>query len=168
MSADPSTVSLSSDFIERRRFSALCSTTVFLGAFLLFLVEPLFAKIILPWFGGSAAVWATCLVFFQTALMLGYYYADLTSRKFKPNRQISAHLLLLLGALISVWLLFVPLVKSSSWHPAADQDPFWRILLLLTIALGLPYTLLSTTSPLIQTWYGRSRAGAEPYHLFAL
>ena len=150
-------------YLERRPFATLCSATVFLSSFLLFLVEPLFAKIILPWFGGSAAVWATCLVFFQSALLLGYYYADVTSRKLSPRQQVWVHL-----AFLAIALLFVPIAPGSYWRPHPGEDPFWRILGLLTFALGVPYTLLSTTSPLIQTWYARCRAGKDPYHLFAL
>src|ERR1700746_1220107 len=91
MSVRSSPIPLSSGSAQGRQYSALCSGTVFLRAVLLFLVEPLFAKMILPWFGGSAAVWATCLVFFQSALLLGYYYADLTSRQLKPRLQIWVH-----------------------------------------------------------------------------
>jgi hypothetical protein len=153
----------SSPALERPPFGTLCSATVFLSSFLLFLVEPLFAKVILPWFGGSAAVWATCLVFFQSALLLGYYYADVTSRKLSPRKQVWAHL-----AFLAVALLFVPIAPGSYWRPAAGEDPFWRILGLLSFALGIPYVLLSATSPLVQTWYARCRAGKEAYHLFAL
>src|SRR5580700_7998810 len=89
----------------------LFAVTIFLGAFLLFLIEPLFAKLILPWFGGSAAVWATCLVFFQGALVLGYLYAHATSRRLAPKRQSALHLGLLLASLL--------------WLPIAPQI-FWR------------------------------------------
>jgi hypothetical protein len=163
MSANLSAATSSPASIQGRAFAALCSATVFLSAFLLFLVEPLFAKIILPWFGGSAAVWATCLVFFQSALLLGYYYADITSRKLSPRQQVWIHLAVLLIA-----LLFIPIAPGAYWHPHPGEDPFWRILGLLTFALGVPYTLLSTTSPLVQTWYARCQTGSEAYHLFAL
>jgi hypothetical protein len=163
MSADSAAVSLSASSGQRRGYSVLCAATVFVSAFLLFLVEPLFAKMILPWFGGSAAVWATCLVFFQSALLLGYYYADFSSRKLQPRRQVLLHL-----ALLGCSLLFLPLGPGPSWRPHPGEEPFWRILALLTVALGVPFTLLSTTSPLVQSWYARTRSGAEPYHLFAL
>jgi hypothetical protein len=141
----------------------LLPVTIFLGASLLFLIEPLFAKLILPWFGGSAAVWATCLVFFQSALLLGYLYADVTTRRLTPARQSIVHIGLLL-----VSLLLVPIAPNASWRPQPGGDPAWRILGLLTVTIGLPFILLSATSPLVQTWYARVRSGSEPYHLFAL
>jgi hypothetical protein len=141
----------------------LFAATIFLGAFLLFLIEPLFAKLILPWFGGSAAVWATCLVFFQTALLLGYLYADATIRRLVPRRQSALHLSLLLLSLM--WL---PIAPQIFWRSHVQIDPAWRILGLLTFSIGLPFVLLSATSPLLQTWYARRAAGRSPYHLFAL
>ena len=141
----------------------LLPVTIFLGSFLLFLLEPLFAKLILPWFGGSAAVWATCLVFFQSALLLGYLYADITTRRLTAAQQSNLHIALLL-----VSLLFLPIAAHASWRPQPGSDPAWRILGLLTTSIGLPFVLLSATSPLVQTWYARARAAAEPYHLFAL
>jgi hypothetical protein len=141
----------------------LLSVTVFLSAFLLFIVEPLFAKLILPWFGGSAAVWSTCLVFFQCALLLGYLYADITSRRLPPIQQSILHIALLLTS-----LLFLPIAPDSSWRPREGSEPAWRILGLLTASIGLPFVLLSATSPLMQMWYARRNSSAEPYHLFAL
>jgi hypothetical protein len=141
----------------------LSSLTIFLGAFLLFLVEPLFAKLILPWFGGSAAVWATCLVFFQSALLLGYLYADLITRRLTPTRQSILHIVLLVAS-----LLFLPIAPHSSWRALSGGDPAWRILALLTTSVGLPFVLLSATSPLVQAWHAREESGSEPYHLFAL
>src|SRR5580692_2357355 len=141
----------------------LFAATIFLGAFLLFLIEPLFAKLILPWFGGSAAVWAICLVFFQSALLLGYLYADATIRRLVPQRQSVLHLGLLL-----VSLLWLPIAPEIFWRSHVEIDPAWRILGLLTFSLGLPFVLLSATSPLLQTWYARRASGRSPYHLFAL
>jgi len=141
----------------------LLAGTIFLGAFLLFLIEPLFAKSILPWFGGSASVWATCLVFFQTALLLGYLYADLTTRRLTPKRLSTTHLGLLL-----VSLLWLPIAPQIFWRSHAQVDPAWRILGLLTFSIGLPFVLLSATSPLLQSWYARRASGRSPYHLFAL
>lgn len=146
-----------------RLWLLLLPLSILLGAFLLFLLEPLFAKLILPWFGGSAAVWATCLVFFQSALLLGYLYADVTTRCLTPARQSILHIALLLAS-----LLFLPITPHSSWRPQATSDPAWRILGLLTTSVGLPFVLLSATTPLVQTWYARARAASEPYHLFAL
>src|SRR3984893_12859418 len=141
----------------------LLSSTVFLGAFLLFLIEPLFAKLILPRFGGAAAVWAACLVFFQCALLLGYLYADVTSRRLTPARQSQLHIALLL-----VSLLFLPIAPRFSQSHSAGSDPASTILILLSISIGLPFVLLSATSPLAQIWYARSSSEREPYHLFGL
>lgn len=145
-----------------RFFVLFCSLAVFLSAFLLFLVEPLFAKVILPWFGGSAAVWSVCLVFFQGALLLGYLYADATAR-LRPRVQVGLHI----GLLLACFLL-LPLSPSPFWRPHPGEDPAWRILGLLTVGLGIPYVLLSATSPLLQTWYARSLPNSSPFHLFAL
>jgi SAM-dependent methyltransferase len=136
--------------------------TIFLGAFLLFLIEPVIAKRLLPWFGGSAAVWITCLVFFQTALLLGYLYADFITRRLRVQRRIALHLLLLAAS-----LLFLPVGLNSHWK-TGPGEPTWRILTLLATSIGLPYLLLSATSPLIQDWYGRTYPSNTPYRLFAL
>jgi SAM-dependent methyltransferase len=143
--------------------TVLLSFTIFLGAFLLFLVEPLFAKLILPRFGGSAAVWATCLVFFQSALLLGYLYADVSTRRLTPPRQSLLHIALLLAS-----LSFLPIAPHVLGHSQSGNDPMWRILALLTASIGLPFLLLSATGPLVQAWYARDRSDSEPYHLFAL
>lgn len=147
---------------QGRGYGVLCAVTVALSAFLLFLVEPMLAKMILPWFGGSAAVWATCLVFFQSALLAGYYYADVTSRRLSPGRQTLIHIVLLACA-----LLFLPLAPAASWRPRPGEDPFWRIIALLVAVIGVPYILLSTTSPLVQTWHARVLRHRDPYYLFA-
>jgi SAM-dependent methyltransferase len=141
----------------------LLSTAVFLSAFLLFWIEPLFAKVILPWFGGTAAVWATCLVFFQCALLLGYFYADVSSRRLPPARQAILHI-----ALLATCAVFLPVRAHEFWRSRAGIDPAWSILGLLTTSIGLPFVVLSATSPLIQTWYARTRSEADPYHLFSL
>ncbi|MGA3204665.1 MAG: hypothetical protein ABSF12_19405, partial [Bryobacteraceae bacterium] len=132
----------------------LYGATIFLSAFLLFLIQPIFAKLILPWFGGSSAVWTTCLVFFQTALLAGYLYAHLLTRPWMH------------AALLAVALLVLPVLPGERWKPSGAGDPAWQILAMLTVVLGLPYFLLSATSPLLQKWLARE--GAEPYRLFAL
>src|SRR5580658_9414714 len=137
--------------------------TIFLSAFLLFAVQPMIGKIILPWFGGSAAVWSTCLLFFQAALLAGYLYAHWSARYLRPKRQAMLHI-----ALIAVSLALLPILPSPSWKPSQAGDPSLRILLLLTVTIGLPYILLSTTSPLLQAWYVAAKPGAIPYRLFAL
>ena len=138
------------------------AATIFLSSFLLFLVQPIIAKQILPWFGGSAGVWTTCLVFFQSVLLAGYAYADWTTR-LGPRRQAYLHV-----ALLALSLASLPIIASTSWKPQGDEAPILRILLLLCATIGLPYFLLSTTTPLLQAWYWRRFQSAVPYRLFAL
>lgn len=141
----------------------LFAVTIFASAFLLFLVQPIIAKQILPWFGGSASVWATCLVFFQTTLLLGYAYADFTVRRLGPRAQVRLHVALLIASLV-----MLPIVPSASWKPVGTENPIFLILGLLAATIGLPYFLLSTTSPLLQAWFSRRFPGRNPYRLFAL
>ena len=141
----------------------LYALTIVVSAFLLFQVQPVIAKIILPWFGGSAAVWTTCLLFFQMVLLLGYLYAHATVRYLKPRMQMLVHAgLLLLSAAV------LPIYPNASWKPYGSEDPSLRILGLLAMTVGLPYFLLSTTGPLLQAWYARRYKGAIPYRLYAL
>src|SRR6185312_12933596 len=161
MSANSSALAARPAFLKNNLFAILCAVTVSLSAFLLFLLEPLFAKLILPWFGGSAAVWATCLVFFQSALLLGYLYADIVARRLAPRQQSFLHI-----GLLAAGLAFLPITAHASWRPSSASDPAWRILGLLTVSIGLPFVLLSATSPLVQAWHARLRPAVEPYHLF--
>src|SRR5688500_1890983 len=140
----------------------LYALTIFTSAFLLFLVQPIMAKQILPWFGGSAAVWTTCLVFFQSVLLAGYAYADLSLR-LGARRQALVHV-----ALLALSLACLPIIAAAGWKPLGDEEPVTRILLLLAATIGLPYFLLSTTTPLLQSWYWRRFQSAVPYRLFAL
>src|SRR5438045_2899348 len=112
--------------------------TIFLGAFLLFQVQPLIGKYILPWFGGSPGVWTTCMLFFQVLLLGGYAYAHLNSRWFRPRTQAILHLVLLVAA-----LTMLPIIPSDSWKPSGPGSPMLRIFALLTVSLGLPYFVLS-------------------------
>jgi hypothetical protein len=141
----------------------LYALTIFASAFLLFLVQPIIAKQILPWFGGSASVWATCLIFFQFLLLIGYAYTDWTTRRLKARTQITLHI-----ALLALSLLSLPIIPDAAWKPAGDDDPTWRILGLLTATIGLPYFLLSTTGPLVQAWFARTFPAGTVYRLFAL
>jgi SAM-dependent methyltransferase len=141
----------------------LFALTIFASAFLLFLVQPIIAKEILPWFGGSAAVWTTCLVFFQAALLAGYAYADAVARRLTLRHQAMLH-----GALLVASLLALPIVPGAFWKPGGHENPAALILGLLAVTLGLPYFLLSTTSPLLQAWFARRHPGRNPYRLFAL
>ena len=136
------------------------AATIFLSSFLLFLVQPLIARLILPWFGGSAAVWTTCMLFFQVLLLAGYAYAHgVARRRYEPL----IHTLLLAAALATL-----PIMPAESWKPGGADEPITRILLLLGATVGLPYFLLASTSPLVQAWFARSRPQANPYRLFAL
>ena len=136
---------------------------IFLSAFLLFLVQPLIAKQILPWFGGSAAVWGTCLLFFQTVLLAGYAYADAVNRWLGMHRQVLLHGVLLLCA-----AALMPIIADESWRPLGTEEPIGRILGLLIATIGLPYFLLATTTPLIGAWYWKRHQSSVPYRLFAL
>ena len=141
--------------------------TIFTSAFLLFQVQPMIAKIILPWFGGGAAVWSTCMMFFQIVLLLGYLYSHATTRYMKPKAQAILHSILLLISL-ALLIVLIQLPGSSGWKPVDEKTPLLRILILLGATIGLPYLMLSTTGPLIQAWYVRATQGAIPYRLFAL
>jgi hypothetical protein len=137
---------------------------VFLAAFLLFLVEPIAAKQLLPSFGGSAAVWLTCLVFFQTALLGGYAYAHWAARRSHQRGAMVLYIALLLSAavLAGVWSL-----RSESFRHASAH-PFGMIFLALTFSIGLPFLLLGATTPLLQAWLARLEQDRIPYRLFAL
>ncbi len=141
----------------------LFAATVFTSAFLLFLVQPIIAKQILPWFGGNASVWTVCMVFFQLVLLGGYAYSDALVRKCAPRAQAIIHTALLVAS-----LAFLPILAAESWKPSPDTEPTARILLLLVMTIGLPYFLLSTTGPLVQAWFARSYPGGTVYRLFAL
>ena len=141
----------------------LYALTIVVSAFLLFQVQPVIAKIILPWFGGSAAVWTVCMLFFQMALLLGYLYAHALVRYLKPRTQMLVH-----AGLLLVSALALPVYPSASWKPMGGEEPTLRILGLLAVTVGLPYFLLSTTGPLLQAWYARRFQGSMPYRLYAL
>lgn len=141
----------------------LYAFTIALSAFLLFLVQPIIARQILPWFGGSAAVWTTCMMFFQVALLAGYGYSDLLARRLAPRMQRIVHGLLLLGS-----LAFLPILAGDHWRPEGPELPVARILLLLCAVIGLPYFMLSTTGPLLQAWFAGRYPQARVYRLYAL
>jgi len=145
----------------------LFATTVFLSAFLLFQIQPIVAKMILPWFGGSSSVWSVCMVFFQVELLLGYAYVHWLNEKLTTRRQMWTH-----GSLLLLSLLTLPVAANPAWRDPILQHPGWNVLLVLATAVGAPYLLLSTTGPLMQAWYTRvtlcSSQGAQPYRLYAL
>lgn len=136
---------------------------IFFGAFLLFSVQPMMGKFVLPWFGGGTAVWSTCMLFFQIVLLAGYAYAHWSARHLRPRTQALTHL-----ALIGIALCFLPVIPNVRWQPAASADPTLSILWLLAATVGLPYFILSATGPLMQHWFSLARPGVSPYRLFAL
>lgn len=137
--------------------------TVLVSAFLLFLVQPMAARMILPWFGGGSAVWNACMVFFQTALLLGYLYAHWLHGLRTARRQAIVHC-----SILAASLLALPIVPAPGWKAAAVEHPTLRILMLLAATVGLPYFALSSTSPLLQAWYARKSGRPVPYRLFAI
>ena len=143
------------------RSSAL-GFTILLSAFLLFQVQPLISKYILPWFGGSPGVWTTCMLFFQVVLFAGYAYAHVLT--LLPHRaQGAIHACLIIASLV-----FLPISPAETWKPTGTEAPEWRILLLLASTVGLPYFVLSSTSPLVQVWHMRQTGGSNPWRLYAL
>ena len=140
------------------------AATIFLSSFLLFLVQPLIARLILPWFGGSAAVWTTCMLFFQALLLAGYGYAHFLEKKLPRGRLRP----LIHTALLAAAVATLPISPSEAWKPGGDDEPISRILLLLGASVGLPYLLVASTSPLLQAWFARARPGQDPYRLFAI
>lgn len=137
--------------------------TIFVGAFLLFQVQPMIAKIILPWFGGVPAVWTSCMLFFQLLLLVGYAYAHFLAETVRPKVQAVVH-----GLLVVLALTLVNIYPDASWKPAGDVEPVSSILLLLAVHVGLPYFLLAATSPLMQHWFSLACPDRSPYRLYAL
>lgn len=138
--------------------------TVLLSAFLLFQVQPLMSKQILPWFGGSPSVWTTAMLFFQCLLFAGYAYAHVLARYLALRQQALLHVTLLLVAAALAWSI----LPDATLKPHGAQAPVAGILVLLLGCVGLPYFCLSTTGPLIQHWFGKAYPGRSPYRLYAL
>ena len=139
------------------------SLTIFWGACLLFLVQPLIARFILPWFGGGPAVWTTCMLFFQVLLLGGYAYAHYSISRLTPRRQVITHL-----CLLALAVALLPITPGDQWKPADGTHAAGHILLLLLACLGLPYLVLSATGPLLQAWFSKANPGVSPYRLYAL
>jgi hypothetical protein len=148
------------------------AATLFLSSFLLFGVQPLAGKYSLPWFGGTPAAWTTCMLFFQVMLLGGYAYSHASARWLSPRRQAQVHLALLgvtvavLGIRAVVW--GSPVAPGPEWRPTAEGISSTRLLAMLASTLGLPFFTLSTSAPLLQSWFSRVRPGASPYRLYAL
>lgn len=146
--------------------------TIFLSAFLLFQVQLLLGKYLLPWFGGAAAVWATCMLFFQVLLLAGYAYAHWLTARLCLRWQRRLHLLVViasLGALLALAASWgTPLLPDGGWKPLDSAAPIGRLLQLLAVAVGLPFFVLATTGALLQAWFAAAHPGVSPYRLYAL
>lgn len=145
---------------------------IFVSAFLLFQVQLILGKYFLPWFGGTPAMWTTCMFFFQTLLLGGYLYSHAITSLLSTRAQRRVHLMSLAAALTAVSVSVVawhsPLMPDSSWKPNGLENPTWYLALLLTISAGLPYLVLATTGPLLQKWFAITRPGVSPYRLYSL
>ena len=142
---------------------ALFIATIFLSASLLFFVQPLFTRIVLPQIGGSPAIWTTAMLFFQTTLIAGYLYAHLLTRRLAVRTQIRVHL-----AVWAVALIYLPLAIPDGWSFDPQGNAVWQTLLLFALGVGLPFFALAANAPLIQFWYGRSGGPSahDPYFLY--
>src|SRR5439155_4109812 len=138
------------------------AATILLSAFLLFQVQPVITKKILPWFGGSPAVWTTCVLFFQLVLLGGYAYAHFVTHQVQTKWQSIVHLGIVLLAVV-----MLPIVPRDWWKPADGSFPALRILVLLGAVVGIPYFVLSTTGPLVQAWFAKIYPGRSPYRLYS-
>ena len=141
----------------------LYALTIFVSAFLLFQIQPLISKCLLPWFGGTPNVWTTCMLFFQAVLFGGYVYAHVLTQRFRPPMQALIHL-----GLLSLTVLLLQVLPGDDGKPDPAGSPVSQILALLAVTVGLPYFVLSTTGPLLQAWFARSLPGQSPYRLYAL
>jgi hypothetical protein len=148
---------------SQRWVSLLFAVAVFVSAFLLFQVQPLISKAILPWFGGTPSVWTTCMLFFQVLLCGGYLYSHLVTSRLTPRQQGLVHC----GVLL-ISLAFLKILPSIDWKPTGLESPVWRILTLLLSTVGLPYFVLSTTGPLLLRWFSVAQPATSPYRLYAL
>src|SRR5918912_4606046 len=141
----------------------LFSTTIFVSAALLFLIEPMFAKFVLPSFGGTPAVWTGSMMFFQAALLASYLYVHATASWLGARRQAVVHLVVVL-----LPLLVLPLAVPEGWAPPADSNPILYLLGLLLVSVGLPFFAVSATNPLVQRWLSETEhpAAKDPYFLY--
>jgi hypothetical protein len=144
-------------------FAVASAFVILLSAFLLFQVQPVISKVILPWFGGSPAVWTTCMLFFQVLLLGGYAYAHWLTQIRSAGRQAAIHV-----GMLAIAILLLPIIPGDAWKPIDSLHPTSRILVLLGVFVGLPYFALSSTGPLVQAWFGRVCVGRSPYWLYAL
>jgi hypothetical protein len=150
---------------ERRR-DWLLAATVLISSWLLFQVQPMAGKRILPWFGGGPAVWATAMLFFQAALLVGYLYAHLLVTLLRPRGQAIVHAALLAGA--ALLLAVNGVIAGDAWKPSGSDSPQRHVLAILAATVGLPYVMLAATAPLVQAWWARRHDAGSPYRLYAL
>jgi spermidine synthase len=136
---------------------------IFASAFLIFLIQPMVGKRILPWFGGAPAVWTLCLAFYQSTLFLGYAYAHLLIRFTRPSLQLGLHASAVTGALIAL-----PVLPSDAWEPQGAGEPIVLILAMLLANVALPFMVLASTGPLVQAWFARCYPLRSPYPLYAV
>jgi len=139
------------------------ASAVFVSAFLLFQVQPVIAKFILPWYGGSPAVWTTCLLFFQISLLAGYTYAHLLAQNVSIRRQPLIHL-----GLLFVSFTLLPITPSSDSVSPGALQPTYEILILLATTVGVPFIIISASAPLLQHWFASAHPGRSPFRLYAL
>ena len=144
--------------------------TAFLSAFLLFQIQPMIARAILPWFGGSATLWTVAVLFFQLGLLAAYAYAHVVLHMLSPSRQRILHL-----ALVALSLLTLPVAPRDVLQPAGDQEPVLSILRVLFRAVALPYFVIAASAPLLQGWYAQDTESSarrarlpSPYVLYAV
>ncbi len=142
----------------------LYALTLFAGATLLFVMQPMVGKMILPLLGGTPAVWSTCMVFFQAALLGGYAYAHASTARLRPSRQALLHLIVL-----AVPLAVLPLAVNPRLLRGGEANPVLDVLTLLSVSVGLPFLVVSATAPLLQKWFTRTGhpAARDPYFLYA-
>ena len=142
----------------------LYALTLFAGATLLFVMQPMVGKMILPLLGGTPAVWSTCMVFFQAALLGGYAYAHATTARLRPSRQALLHLIVL-----AVPLAVLPLAVNPRLLRGGEANPVLDVLTLLSVSVGLPFLVVSATAPLLQKWFTQTGhpAARDPYFLYA-
>ena len=150
--------------VSARTLTALFAVTLLLGSALIFIVEPMFAKMVLPLLGGSPAVWNTCVVFFQAGLLAGYGYAHLVTTWLTVRQQATVHGLLVLTAMLAL-----PVAVPSGWTPPVDGSPIGWLLLSLAAGLGAPFVVVSATAPLLQKWFASTDhpSARDPYYLYS-
>lgn len=155
-----------------RAETLLFASTSFLSAFLLFQMQLIVSKCILPWFGGSAAVWTTSMLVFQVLLLGGYIYSHVISARLSAIAQTRVHLALLLSAFLMVLILSFlwpsAITPGASWKPQAGGDPTRNVVAIIMVSAGLPFFVLSTTGPLLQRWFARLGGGSGTYKLYSI